>query len=125
MHMMALFVWLVLLFLITSIHAMVMLSSNQNPILLSLVSVAVAMLTVSYMYHGTETAAAVMFGREIPMQAVLLQKLVVIAGLIWYLTFSIKMLVSADYSDYYERDLGKETDEYISQLGANTHQTLD
>ena len=102
-----------------------MLGSKQNPMLLSLVSVAVAMLTVSYMYHGTETAAAVIFGREIPTQAVLLQKLVVIAGLIWCLTFSIKMLVSADFSEFYERDLSKETDEYLSQLGINPRQTLD
>ncbi len=125
LHMSALLVWLALLFFITSIHALVMLGSKQNPMLLSLVSVAVAMLTVSYMYHGTETAAAVIFGREIPTQAVLLQKLVVIAGLIWCLTFSIKMLVSADFSEFYERDLSKETDEYLSQLGINPRQTLD
>ena len=52
--------------------------------LLSLVRVGVAMLTVAYVYHATETAAAVMFRRELPIKSVLLQKLVVLASLIWF-----------------------------------------
>ena len=83
---------------------------------LSLVSVAVAMLAVAYIYHGTETAAAVVYRREIPLKSVLLQKLLMISTLIWMFSVSAKLLLTADFSEFYPRDVSKETDEYLQSL---------
>ena len=118
-HMVGLFLWLACLFLATSIHSIAVLTSKEKGSLLALVSVAVAMISVSYVYHGTETAAAVWFNREIPLQAAFLQKLVVIASLIWVLTFSLKMLLTTDFSDFYDRDIQSETEAYLQDLEDN------
>ncbi len=117
-HFLALLVWLITLFLSSSIHAICMLTSKEGiSVALSLVSVAVAMLAVSYCYHGTETAAAVVFRREeIPLKSVLLQKLVFISMLIWMFSVSAKLLLTADFSEFYERDVSKETTDYLKDL---------
>lgn len=116
-HFSGLFVWIVCIFFSASIHALCMLTSKEGiSVALSLVSVAVAMLAVAYVYHGTETAAAVIFRREIPLKSVLLQKLVFIAALIWLFSVSAKLLLTADFSEFYERDLSKETDDYLKEL---------
>ena len=98
--------------------AICMLTSKEGiSVALSLVSVAVAMLAVSYCYHGTETAAAVVFRREeIPLKSVLLQKLVFISMLIWMFSVSAKLLLTADFSEFYERDVSKETTDYLKDL---------
>lgn len=120
MHMVGLFAWLVTMFFASGLHALALLSSKDNPTMLALLSVAVCMFTVSYMYHGMDTAAAVWFAREeIPLQAVLLQKLVVIAGLIWFFAFSAQMLLRTDFSSYRERDVSGDTDDYLEQISDN------
>ncbi|MGI9519010.1 MAG: DUF998 domain-containing protein [Pirellulaceae bacterium] len=116
-HYVALFFWVVTTFFCTSIHAGCMLTSKENPSLgLALVSVAVAMLTVSYIYHSTETAAAVMFGREIPLKSVFLQKLVFISWMIWVMVFSARSLLVTDFSEYAEHRIKKDTDDYLKEL---------
>ena len=83
---------------------------------LSLVSVVVAMLAVAYIYHGTETAAAVIMRREIPLKSVLLQKLLGLATLIWMFSVSLKMLLTADFSEFYPRDVTLEAEDYLQSL---------
>ena len=116
-HFVALFCWIVTVFFASSIHAICMLNSKEDTsIALSLVSVFVAMLAVAYIYHGTETAAAVLFHREIPLKSVLLQKLLVIATMIWLFSVSAKLLLTEDFSEFYPRDISKESDEYSNEL---------
>ncbi len=116
-HYLALFFWIVTIFFSSSIHALCMLTSKEDIAMwMSLISVAVAMFSVAYIYHGTETAAAVMLKREIPMKSALLQKLLFIATLIWMFSVSAKLLLTADFSEFYSRDVSKETDEYLKEL---------
>ena len=116
-HYIALFFWVVTTFFCTSIHAGCMLTSRESPSLgLALISVAVAMLTVSYIYHSTETAAAVLYGREIPLKSVFLQKLVFISWLVWVLAFSARTLLVTDFSEYAERRNWQETEDYLKEL---------
>jgi hypothetical membrane protein len=118
-HFVALFFWIVAVFFAASIHALCLLTSKEGiSVALSLVSVAVAMLAVAYIYHGTETAAAVLYRREIPLKSVLLQKLLMIATLIWMFANSAKLLLTSDFSEFYPRDVSKETDDYLQELGA-------
>ena len=116
-HFVALFVWIVAIFLSASLHAICMLTSKEGiSMALSLVSVAVAMLAVAYIYHGTETAAAVLYRREIPLKSVLLQKLLMIATLIWMFGVSAKLLLTADFSEFYPREVSRETSDYLKEL---------
>ncbi len=116
-HFVALFFWVVTTFFCTSIHAGCMLTSKESPALgMALISVAVAMLTVSYIYHSTETAAAVIYGREIPLKSVMLQKLVFVSWLIWVFAFSARTLLVTDFSEYAERRSWQDTDDYLKQL---------
>lgn len=82
----------------------------------SLVSVGVAMLAVAYLYNGTETVAAVVMHREIPLKAVLLQKLLGLATLIWIFTVSLKLLLTADFSEFYPRKVGEDSEAYLQSL---------
>ena len=116
-HFTALFFWLAAIFFASSIHAMCLLTSkDETSMVLSLVSVAVAMLAVAYIYHGTETAAAVIMRREIPLKSVLLQKLLGLATLIWMFSVSLKMLLTADFSEFYPRDVTLEAEDYLQSL---------
>jgi hypothetical membrane protein len=117
-HFLALLTWITCVFFSASIHALCMLTSKEGGVsmALSLVSVAVAMLAIAYSYHATETAAAVLFNREIPMKSMLLQKLLMIMVLIWLFAVSAKLLLTADFSEFYDRNISKETDEYLKEL---------
>jgi len=116
-HFSALLIWIICIFFAASIHAICMLTSREDASMaLSLVSVAVAMLAVAYSYHGTETAAAVVFRREIPLKSVLLQKLLVVSVLIWMFSVSAKLLLTADFSEFYDREVTKETADYLKEI---------
>lgn len=116
-HFVALFVWLVAIFFASSIHAIALLTSKETTsMFVSLVSVGVAMLAVAYLYNGTETVAAVVMHREIPLKAVLLQKLLGLATLIWIFTISLKLLLTADFSEFYPREVGEDSESYLQSL---------
>ena len=122
-HAGAAFTWMVFTFLAASLHGICMLTSKEGISMgMSLVSVAVAMFAAAYFYHGTETAAAILFQREVPLKSVLLQKLVGISSLIWLFAFSAKLLLTTDFSEYYERNIAKETESYINDLSGRTLQ---
>ena len=120
-HAMAAFVWMVCTFLAASLHGICMLTSKEGISMgMSLVSVAVAMFAAAYFYHGTETAAAIFFQRDIPLKSVLLQKLFGISTLIWLFAFSAKLLLITDFSEYLDRNIAKETETYINDLSGRT-----
>lgn len=116
-HHLALFVWVIGIFFSASIHALAMLTSRENlTVVLPLVSVAVAMLAIAYGISATETAAAFVFHRPaVPLKSVLLEKLVFLAVMIWVFTFSARMLLTTDFSEYLESQSESEAD-YFREL---------
>ncbi len=114
-HVLALLFWMFTLFWASIVHGMAMLTSKVNPTWLSLLSIFVSVIAIWYMYFGMQTAMAVWFEQEIPLQAALLQKFLVILSMIWILSFSVKMLLTTDFSEFYKRK-DTETEQYVSDL---------
>ena len=54
---------------------------------------------------------------SVPLKSVLLEKLLFITSMIWFLVFSARMLLTTDFSEYRERQLGIDAEDYMSRLG--------
>ena len=119
MHHIALFAWALLLFLSTSIHGIAMLTSNENKALvMPLISIGVAMLAIAWCIQFGETAAAFAFHRrDIPLRAAFLEKFVFIGMMTWFIAFSIRALVTTDFSEYRQKQRDIDAETYLGQIG--------
>ncbi len=117
-HHLFLFAWVVGIFLSSSIHAIAMLTSRENEFLvLPLVSVGVAMLAIAWAISATETASAFLTHRNsVPLQSVWLEKMVFIATMIWFLTFTARLLLTTDFSEYRERQTAADAEMYLNEI---------
>lgn len=118
-HHLALFVWVLLMFFATGIHAMALLTSKETVSLaMPFVSVAVSMLAIGYCITSAETVVAGMhFHEKLPLTSALLEKLLFLASIIWLFAFSVRMLLYTDFSEYREKDVDRDAEVFMSQVG--------
>jgi hypothetical protein len=119
MHHLGLFGWVFGLFLSTSLHGYSLLTSRENrSLFMPLISVAVAMLAIGFCISAGETAYAFLFFKpDVPLQSVVLEKLVFLGALIWLFSFSLRMMLTADFSEYQMKQRDIDAEEYLGQIG--------
>jgi hypothetical membrane protein len=118
-HHLGLFVWVLLMFFATGIHAMALLTSKDNVWLaMPLISVVVSTLAIGYCITSAETVAASLnFLKDVPLKSALLEKLMFLASLAWLFAFSLRMLLYTDFSEYRQKDVERDAEIYLSQIG--------
>lgn len=121
-HVYALLVWIAAILVTCSIHFLALFSSKEVNLLWSALSLAMAMLTVSYMGHGLEAAAAIWHGEQLPAGAVIMQKVVVGSCLLWFFVFSIRTIFNRNLTNQADsillRDVvNQQAKDYMSRIG--------
>ncbi len=117
-HELALFSWLTLIFGCSSIHAGAMLTSRENTTLvLPLTSVGVAMLAIACGISATSSVAALLSGNpDESHSSAVLEKLLLLGVLAWVFTFSARMILVTDFSEYRDRRAAEDAEEYLREI---------
>ena len=107
-HVCALVIWIVCILIVSSIHFLALFTSRESSFLWSFLSLGLAILMLFYARHGLAAAAAIWWGKRMPMDAVIMQKLVAVGCLVWFLIFSFRTAFARDLTPQAERILLRE-----------------